>query len=115
MQFLNENISKIIENISIDRLSSYKYDNSDDTDLILNRYIYNVQISESFYPIIAALEVILRLRNRIFHHEIIINNKIGIENCYDKTHRVLYSLSKDYAEIFEHTFRFKDVFLAGLR
>ena len=62
MQFLNENISKIIENISIDRLSSYKYDNSDDTDLILSRYIYNVQISESFYPIIAVLEVALRNR-----------------------------------------------------
>ncbi len=175
-------------------------------DLILSRYIYNVQISESFYPIIAALEgqnwlleeinqqiilsdnernilleaykkvkrkhnspsigaiiaeltfgfwvnlckksyknslwdkqdffsnvfpdfdnyfnsptwdktkvifpelkEILRLRNRIFHHEIIINNKIGIENCYNKTHKVLYSLSKDYAEIFENSFRFKDI------
>ena len=225
MQFLNENISKITENISLDRLSSYKYDSNDSIDLILDRYIYNVRISESFYPVIAALEIalrnrlynavtklkgqnwlleevsnknilsdnernilleaynklkrkhntpstgaiiaeltfgfwvnlckksyknslwdkrdffsnvfpdfdnyftsptwdktkiifpelkeILRLRNRIFHHEIIINNKNGIENCYDKTHRVLYSLSKDYAEIFENTFRFKEVFLAG--
>lgn len=221
MKFLNKNISKITENISIDRLSSYKYDYSDSMDLILSRYIYNVQISESLYPIIAALEValrnrlhnaiailkgtnwilkeinnqnvlsenernilldaykklkrkqntpstgaiiaeltfgfwvnlckksyknslwdkqdffssvfpdfdnyfnsptwdktkimfpelkeILRLRNRIFHHEIIINNKNGIENCYDKTHRVLYSLSKDYAEIFEDSFRFKTI------
>ncbi len=221
MQFIGKDISKITENISLDRLSSYRYDKSDDLDIILNRYIYNVQISESFYPIISALEValrnrlynavaelkgqnwlleeinqqtilsdnerdilleaykkvkrkhnspsigaiiaeltfgfwvnlckksyknslwdkqdffsnvfpdfdnyfnsptwdktkvifpelkeILRLRNRIFHHEIIINNKIGIENCYNKTHKVLYSLSKDYAEIFENSFRFKDI------
>lgn len=221
MQFIGKDISKITENISLDRLSSYRYDKSDDLDIILNRYIYNVQISESFYPIIAALEValrnrlynaiaelkgqnwlleeinqqailsdnerdilleaykkvkrkhnfpsigaiiaeltfgfwvnlckksyknslwdkqdffsnvfpdfdnyfnsptwdktkvifpelkeILKLRNRIFHHEIIINNKIGIENCYNKTHKVLYSLSKDYAEIFENSFRFKDI------
>ena len=221
MKFLGNDISKITENISIDRLSSYKYDNNDNMDLILSRYIYNVQISESFYPVISALEValrnrlynavailkgenwlleeinnqnilsenernilleaynklkrkhttpstgaiiaeltfgfwvnlckksyknnlwdkqtffsnvfpdfdiyfnsptwdktkvifpelkeILRLRNRIFHHEIIINNKNGIENCYDKTHRVLYSLSKEYAEVFEDSFRFKDI------
>lgn len=221
MKFLDKDISKIAENISIDRLTSYKYDKNDSIELILNRYIYNVQISESFYSVIAALEValrnrlynaiaalkgenwlleeikqqnilsenernilleaynklkrkndtpstgavvaeltfgfwvnlckksyknslwdkqyffsnvfpdfdsyfnsptwdktkvifpelkeILRLRNRIFHHEIIINNKNGIENCYDKTHRVLYSLSKEYAEIFENSFRFKDI------
>lgn len=223
MKFLDKNISKITENISIDRLSSYKYDNNDNIDLILSRYIYNVQISESFYPVISVLEValrnrlynaiaklkgqnwlleeirqqailsenernilleaynklkrkhntpstgaviaeltfgfwvnlckksyknslwdkqdffsnvfpdfdsyfssptwdktkiifpelkeILRLRNRIFHHEIIINNKNGIENCYDKAHKVLYSLSKDYAEIFENSFRFKDIIM----
>ena len=221
MQFIGKDISKITENISLDRLSSYRYNDSDDLSLILSRYIYNVQISESFYPVIATLEValrnrlynavaelkgqnwlleeinqqiilsdnernilleaykkvkrkhnspsigaiiaeltfgfwvnlckksyknslwdkqdffsnvfpdfdnyfssptwdktkvifpelkeILRLRNRIFHHEIIINNKIGIENCYNKTHKVLYSLSKDYAEIFENSFRFKDI------
>lgn len=225
MKFIDKDISKITENISVDRLSSYKYDDNDSIDLILSRYIYNVQVSESFYPVIAALEValrnrlynavailkgenwlleeinnqnilsenernilleaykklkrkhntpstgaiiaeltfgfwvnlckksyknslwdkqnffsnvfpdfdnyfnsptwdktkvmfpelkeILRLRNRIFHHEIIINNKNGIENCYDKMHKVLYSLSKDYAEIFETSFRFKDVILAG--
>ena len=44
---------------------TYKYDNSDDTDLILSRYIYNVQISESFYPIIAVLEI--ALRNRLYN------------------------------------------------
>lgn len=107
MNFLGRNIANIIENISIDRLSSYKYSDSDSTDLILSRYIFNVQISESFYPVIAALEI--SLRNRVFHHEIIINNKNGIENCYEQTKKVLYSLSKDYAEIFENTFRFEDI------
>lgn len=221
MRFTDKNISKITENISLDRLSSYKFIENEDICTVLNRYIYNVQISETFYPVIAALEValrnrlynavatlkgknwlfeeinhqnilsdnercilleaynklkrkhnvpstgaiiaeltfgfwvnlckksyknslwdkkdffsnvfpdfdnyfnsptwdktkvifpelkeVLRLRNRIFHHEIIINNKNGIENCYDKTYRVLYSLSKDYAEIFENSFRFKDI------
>lgn len=221
MEISENNISKIIDNISEDRLSSYKYDSNNSINLIIDRYIYNVQISESFYPVLSALEIalrnrlynavaslkgnnwlieeintqnilsdnerdilleaykklnvkkktlttgaiiaeltfgfwinlckksyknslwdkqgffdsvfpdfdgyfssptwdktkvifpelkeILRLRNRIFHHEIIINNKNGIENCYDKTHRVLYSLSKEYAEIFEKSFRFKDL------
>lgn len=65
MQFIGKDISKITENISFDRLSSYRYDKNDDLDMILNRYIYNVQISESFYPIIAALEV--ALRNRLYN------------------------------------------------
>ena len=64
MNFLGRNIANIIENISIDRLSSYKYLDSDSTDLILSRYIFNVQISESFYPVIAALEI--SLRNRLY-------------------------------------------------
>lgn len=65
MKFLENNIDKIIENISIDRLSSYKYLDSDNSGLILNRYIFNVQISESFYPVIAALEI--SLRNRLYN------------------------------------------------
>lgn len=65
MQISNKDISKITENISIDRLSSYKYDNNDSIDLIFSRYIYNVQTSKSFYPVIAALEV--ALRNRLYN------------------------------------------------
>jgi len=65
MNFLGKNIANITENISIDRLSSYKYLDSDSTDLILSRYIFNVQISESFYPVIAALEI--SLRNRLYN------------------------------------------------
>lgn len=221
MNFTDKKLSKIIENISVDRLSSYKFNDNDNSDLILRRYIYNIQIAESFYPLLAALEIslrnrlymaivnlkgenwllneitssnmllvnerkilldvynkikrkytnisetsiiaeltfgfwinlckkaykntlwdkqgffdkifpdfdkhfnsptwdktkvvfpilkeILRLRNRIFHHEIIINNKNGIENMYEQTKRILYSLSEEYAKIFETSFRFSDV------
>ncbi len=221
MNFIDKELSKVIENISIDRLSSYKFNDSDNSDLILRRYIYNIQVAESFYPLLAALEIslrnrlymaivnlkgenwllneitssnmllvnerkilldvynkikrkytnisetsiiaeltfgfwinlckkvykntlwdkqgffdkifpdfdkhfnsptwdktkvvfpilkeILRLRNRIFHHEIIINNKNGIENMYEQTKRILYSLSEEYAKIFETSFRFSDV------
>jgi len=59
--------------------------------------------------IFPELKNILILRNRVFHHEIIINNKDGIENIYDKMLRILLSLSKDYTEIFEAIFRFKEI------
>ena len=221
MDLKSKNIPNIIENISADRLSSYRFNDSEDMETVLNRYIFNVEVSESFYPVLSALEIslrnrlynavaklkgdnwllkeisqqnllstnackilsevynklklkydkvstgaiiaeltfgfwinlcrksyknslwdkqgffesvfpnfdnyfnspnldktkiifpllkdILRLRNRIFHHEIIINNKNGIENCYSQTKKVLYSLSKDYAEIFEDSFRFDSI------
>lgn len=221
MESLDKRTANIIENITSDRLSSYKYNDTDSIDLILSRYLFNVQVSESFYPVLSALEIslrnrlynavanlkganwllneitnqnvlsanernillesynklknkhtkvstgaiiaeltfgfwvnlckksyknslwdkqgffenafpdfdkyfksptwdktkvifpvlkdVLRLRNRIFHHEIIINNKSGIENCYDITKKVLYSLSEDYATLFENTFRFDTI------
>lgn len=221
MDLTDKKISNIIENISIDRLSSYKYADTDSMDLVLSRYIFNVKVSESFYPVLSALEIslrnrlfnavaklkgtnwllneinnpnvlssnernillesyqklnnkhnkvstgaiiaeltfgfwinlckksyknslwdkqgffsdvfpdfdnyftsptwdktkvifpvlkeVLRLRNRIFHHEIIINNKSGIENCYDITKNVLYSLSEEYAKTFESSFRFDSI------
>lgn len=59
--------------------------------------------------IFPELKMILILRNRIFHHEIIINNKNGIENCYNTLIKILSSLSKDYAQIFEDSFRFQDI------
>ena len=226
MELKDKNISNILENISKDRLSSYKFANNNSIDLILSRYIFNVQVSESFYPVLSALEIslrnriynaisklkgenwllneinkqdvlsqnacdilkeaynklnkkhkkistsaiiaeltfgfwinlckksyknnlwdkqgffenvfpdfdkyfttstldktkvifpflkeILKLRNRIFHHEIIINNKKGIENCYDITKKVLYSLSEEYAKIFEDSFRFESVIKSSI-
>lgn len=216
-----KNSADIINTISKERLSSYKFNSNDDIETMLKRYLFNVQVSECFYPLISALEIalrnnlfnavanlkgsnwlineiasanvlsqnernilleaikklnnkhssisngsiiaeltlgfwinlckksyknslwdkkgffesvfpdfynyfkttaldktkvifpllkdILRLRNRIFHHEIIINNKNGISNCYNIAYKVLYSLSKDYAQMFEPTFRFKEI------
>lgn len=59
--------------------------------------------------IFPELKSILNLRNRIFHHEIIINNKTGLEYCYNTLEKVLYSLSEDYTKMFVNTFRFKDI------
>ena len=64
MNFIDKKLSKIIENISVDRLSSYKFHDNDNSDLILRRYIYNIQVAESFYPLLAALEI--SLRNRLY-------------------------------------------------
>ena len=222
MNFLDKEFSKITENISLDRLSSYGFNDNENIETILKRYVYNVRISESFYPLLSAFEIALRnriynaicnlkgdnwlfneintknilsdnernilitaynkletrykkspktgsiiaeltlgfwinlckksyknslwdkegffdsvfpefdeffvspvldktktifpllkeiliLRNRIFHHEIIINNKNGIENCYNATYKVLCSLSKEYAKLFISSFRFKEL------
>lgn len=223
MEITENQIENFIKIVSKDRLDSYKLLESDSYELLLARYIFNIKISETFYPILSALEIALRnniynavcnikgknwlineinsqsilsinernlliesynklskkhygktitesgliaeltfgfwvnlckksyknslwdkqnffgnvfpdfdnyftsptwdktkvifpelkniliLRNRIFHHEIIINNKNGIENIYDKAERVLYSLSTDYADLFKDSFRFKEI------
>lgn len=223
MEITENQIENFIKIVSKDRLDSYKLLESGSYELLLARYIFNIKISEAFYPILSALEIALRnniynavcnikgknwlmneihsqsilsvnernlliesynklskkhygktitesgliaeltfgfwinlckksyknslwdkqsffenvfpdfdnyftsptwdktkvifpelkniliLRNRIFHHEIIINNKNGIENMYDKVERVLYSLSTDYADLFKDSFRFKEM------
>lgn len=223
MEISKNRIENFIKIVSKDRLDSYKLLETDSYELLLARYIFNIKISETFYPILSALEIALRnniynsvcnikgenwlineinsqsilsinernlliesynklskkhygktitesgliaeltfgfwvnlckksyknslwdkqnffgnvfpdfdnyfisptwdktkvifpelkniliLRNRIFHHEIIINNKNGIENMYDKVERVLYSLSTDYADLFKDSFRFKEI------
>jgi len=55
------------------------------------------------------LKIILQLRNRIFHHEIIMNHKLGIENCYDIVEKVLFSLSEEYSKLLIDTSRFKHI------
>ena len=222
MSYIIPEKSKITELISCERLNSYRYDMNDDLSTIYRRYLYNLKISESFYPIISVLEIalrnrlfngvsmlkgdnwlvneintqnvlsknerdiliaannklfykhkgnvtsgmliaeltfgfwvnlckksyknslwdkpkffqsvfpdfdlvfsttnldktkvifpllkdILRLRNRLFHHEIIINNKQGIDNCYDTIYKVLLAVSEEYAYFFSPIFRFEDV------
>ena len=42
-----------------------------------------------------VLQIMLKLRNRVFHHEIIINHPYGINNCYTDLRRLLSYISKD--------------------
>ncbi len=42
-----------------------------------------------------TLNLMLKLRNRIFHHEIIINHPYGIDNCYRDLRKLLGYISKD--------------------
>ena len=41
------------------------------------------------------LRLLLDLRNRIFHHEIILNNPMGVENCYNSTRKLLGFISQE--------------------
>ncbi len=42
-----------------------------------------------------VLQLMLKLRNRVFHHEIIINHPHGINNCYKDLRKLLNYISKD--------------------
>ena len=55
-----ENLVKLL---SSNRLNSYKYDNNDDYSIVLERYLYNIELSKSLYPLLSFLEI--SLRNRI--------------------------------------------------
>lgn len=45
--------------------------------------------------IFPILNLMLKLRNRIFHHEIIINHPYGIDNCYRDLRKLLGYISND--------------------
>ncbi|MCM1009332.1 MAG: hypothetical protein NC390_00450 [Fusobacterium sp.] len=49
--------NELIEVITPVRLNAY---GNSDTDLLLNRYIYNLKLSEAFYPALSILEITLR-------------------------------------------------------
>jgi len=58
-------MNKILEQefnelLSSGRLSSYRFNADDTFEILLDRYIYNIKISETFYPILSILEVFLR-------------------------------------------------------
>lgn len=55
------------------------------------------------------LKNILQLRNRIFHHETIINNKLGIQNCYNIAEKLLSYISKEQLELSQNISRFNDI------
>lgn len=207
---------EIIDLISKERLLSYQYSKEDDFSSLIERYLYNIKISEAFYPVLSILEIalrnkihnaivikpdwllselqsqdllfdneykilseackklnckkkritqgaliaelsfgfwinlckksykpiiwdkqdvfecvfsnfsmksemnrikfissdlklILQPRNRIFHHESLINNKLGIQNCYGVIEKILSYISEEYGSLLSEICRFKDV------
>lgn len=60
---LNQIEENLVKLISKNRLSSYKYDNNDTDSILLERYLYNIEVSKALYPILSILEI--SLRNRI--------------------------------------------------
>lgn len=53
----------LVDLFSSKRLSSYKYDVNDTDAIALERYLYNIELSKSLYPLLSILEI--SLRNRI--------------------------------------------------
>jgi hypothetical protein len=53
----------LVELFSVNRLNSYKFSKSDDNNIALERYLYNIKLSKSLYPLLSILEI--SLRNRI--------------------------------------------------
>ncbi len=51
---------EIIKNISIERLETYRIDTNDNIQNLVERYLKNIQLAQSFYPALALLEVTLR-------------------------------------------------------
>lgn len=63
MNLENQKYKSIVEILTSARLSSYKQQPIDTDEVLLNEYIYNMQLSEALYPALSLLEV--TLRNRI--------------------------------------------------
>ena len=52
----------LINLFSRNRLNSYRFDINDDYDTVLKRYLYNIEVSKSLYPLLSILEISLRNR-----------------------------------------------------
>ena len=55
------------------------------------------------------LNLMLKLRNRVFHHEIIINHPYGINNCYEDLRKLLGYISIDSLLYLDKICDFKNV------
>lgn len=55
-----QDLEKYSTNISIERLKSFIWNESDTIEIVLSRYIDNIQISQSLYPELSILEITLR-------------------------------------------------------
>lgn len=60
-------------------------------------------------PIQNDLRIILRLRNRIFHHEIITNGKITPATHYQIIQNLIHLMSDDMVQFLDEVSRFPDV------
>lgn len=132
MGIVNIQKEEFINLISKERLSSYSISPEDNFSILLKRYMYNIKLSETFYPILSVFEsvfpnfpmpkemnkirfispdlkTILQLRNRIFHHEIIINHPLGIQNCYSIIEKLLSYMSGEYSDILAEVSKFNDI------
>lgn len=54
---------KLVNLFSSNRLGSYKYNINDTDSIVLERYLYNIEVSKSLYPLLSLIEI--SLRNRI--------------------------------------------------
>lgn len=55
------------------------------------------------------LQLMLKLRNRVFHHEIIINHPYGIHNCYNDLKQLLGYISSDSVKFLDRVCNFENI------
>jgi len=60
MTRLNTKTKNVISIFSENRLNAYKFSSDDDYSVLLERYSYNIKISQAFYPLLSILEIALR-------------------------------------------------------
>ena len=64
----------LINLFSKNRLKSYKFDINDDNSILLERYLFNIEVSKALYPLLSILEISLRNRLNQAIEEIIKQN-----------------------------------------
>ena len=60
MTINEENLKKYASTISVERLLSFKKDDNDTIDVLIQRYKINLRISQALYPELSTLEITLR-------------------------------------------------------
>lgn len=60
MTITREKLGKYASTLSVERLLSFKIDDSDTVDMLIERYKKNLRISQALYPELSTLEVTLR-------------------------------------------------------
>jgi len=90
---------------------SYKpklWDKSGFFELVFPNYVSNGELRQ-IAPIQNDLLAILRLRNRIFHHEIILNGNKTPEQQYQLVLNMLYLLSSGMVDLLSKVSRFEEI------